>query len=442
MLNLTKFRATRCMHVGIAFRSHLHKSTPTMPVKNKRQAQVEDQKRSDKRSKPPEYGQQEYWNARYRDVLLESTKNSRDRDDADSQLPYHDWYFTYDELRPILMPLLFGPQSHMFLSNDENEQDNEVDSDVSDNSIVNQTADVADGQHETSLLADSDHSIDLSDKEEVEGGDNYDDDDDDEEYEEFCDDNDDEPVARPGLVGKAGPITILEVGCGDRPLGSALAVELWSRMTDAETTVTISAAAIKKIICSDYSPIVIDVMKKEYFTAKANDDLPTTAVNVNDDHKTSHCSFGEIPLQFEVLDATALPYSANSIELVLEKGTLDAVISDKTHGRKNAIRIMSECARVVLVGGYIVLISHLNAHFPAGLSWLETVVFAGLKQGDGSCDWMIEVHGKSELSRADDESVDSIPAGATGSAVYIIHKLAPAEVAQRSGTVPVRFFGY
>jgi hypothetical protein len=137
-----------------------------------------------------------------------------------------------------------------------------------------------------------------------------------------------------------------------------------------------------------------------------------------------------------------LPQPANSIEMVLEKGTIDAMLSDAKHGKRNAIKVMSECARVVAEDGCIVLISHLNAHFPSGLAWLETIVFDGIKQGDASCNWDIEVHGNDELPDEGDDGSADVPDDASGPAVYIIHKSRPGPGESRKETVPVRFFSY
>ncbi|GKY95103.1 hypothetical protein MPSEU_000474300 [Mayamaea pseudoterrestris] len=400
----------------------------------KRQIQVENEATQDKRSKPPQYGQQEYWNVRYQAVLLDTTKNNSPPDNTeavDAPLPYHEWYFTYDELRPILLPLLFGAQSHLLLG-DGNEDD--VEQKVSGTDAASESENMETERDGRQTTAGPDNLTKTSGVEEEYKEEGLEDEDSDAYYDDYDDDEDEEESAtRPGLVGKS-PITILEVGCGDRPLGAALANELKTHLHGEKSDLPVSAASFKSIICSDYSPIVIDVMRKEHITSFTN-----SSVQSRDESKT--ISVGGIPLQFEVLDAAALPYPSNSINLVLEKGTIDAVLSDETNGEKNAIQIMSECARVVMKGGYILLASHLNAHFPSGLSWLETIIFTGLKQGDSLCEWSIEVHGKEDVNGADNVSDDGVSIEATGPAVYIISKHASADGPQKE-TVPVQFFGY
>ena len=53
------------------------------------------------------------------------------------------------------------------------------------------------------------------------------------------------------------------------------------------------------------------------------------------------------------------------------------------------------------------LVSHVNAHTPNGLDWLEMVVIPALRAGGGRATWEIEVHGNDGLSsdaENDDES--------------------------------------
>jgi hypothetical protein len=46
------------------------------------------------------------------------------------------------------------------------------------------------------------------------------------------------------------------------------------------------------------------------------------------------------------------------------------------------------------LAGYIILVSHLNAHTENGVEWLNTVVVVGLRAGGGKYSkWEIEVHG-------------------------------------------------
>jgi hypothetical protein len=187
------------------------------------------------------------------------------------------------------------------------------------------------------------------------------------------------------------------------------------------------------------------MMTKQYCTTASNTITTnekvkmTDETNVNSSNKINGIdepSFA--PLQFEVADARELPYPDNSFHMVLEKGALDAMLSDRDQGITHCVQIVSECARVTC--GCIMIISHLNAHTPPGLEWLEEVVMEGLKKysvrptSDVTA-WEIEVHGNADMvSGEEDEEEDkdetkgaaksnSYPVGTTGPAVYVIHKI-------------------
>lgn len=57
--------------------------------------------------------------------------------------------------------------------------------------------------------------------------------------------------------------------------------------------------------------------------------------------------------------------------------------------------------------GYILLVSHLNAHTKNGIDWLNAVVVPGLRDGGGrSSTWEIEIHGSDGTVQNDDEEAD------------------------------------
>ena len=167
---------------------------------------------------------------------------------------------------------------------------------------------------------------------------------------------------------------------------------------------------------------------------------------------------------------------------------MDAMLSGKMGGVIDCIKIVSEMGRVCKVDGYLVIVSHLNAHVQDGIEWLEQVVIAGLRLSEGSGDgtraaaggdgtmmtagndgtgkrtplWEIEVHGNDGTEGREDggDSSDSDgkagsadgggstvpprspgperskpPSGSPGPAVYIIRKLGIGE--EREGVVDV-----
>ena len=423
---------------------------------------------------PPKYGSISYWDERYQKqfslVAQQATTTSssnaptsdgnRRDDDSNlklsngndvSTLPYHSWYFTYDELRPILLPLLLGERlcPDVLLQPPVNNQSETEEPNARDgNGIILQDQ----GERKSDEIQRDDENLDEGDNNDHEQVEECDDDDGEweEVAEEGDDDNeqsdmdDDDVPVREGLA-KDGPVSILEIGCGDVPLGAGLALEFQNLtatapppplQSTASTTdhtddnVDSNLSIISKIICTDYSPVVVDMMNRQYRTTELDDN--ENAVDPSDVPRLLN-QRSDAPIQFEVVDARQLPYDDSSFHMVLEKGTLDAVLSDTVKGIPDCVQIVSECARVTR--GCIVIVSHLNAHTPNGLGWLEEVVMEGLKKYSvgpmsDAVSWEIEVHGNAEVVVDDDDNdVDNedknglVPTGANGPAVYVIHKL-------------------
>jgi hypothetical protein len=160
-----------------------------------------------------------------------------------------------------------------------------------------------------------------------------------------------------------------------------------------------------------------------------------------------------IPVDYEAGDARKLSYENESFEVILEKGTLDAMLSDSDgKGQTNCRKIVSECARVLAIGGYIIIISHLNAYVESGLEWLNSVVVPGLR-ASGKFEWLIEVHGSdieipSDVD-GDEDADEKKPIESPGPAVYFIEKVGLLDKAKASDsgdqelpTIPLKFFSY
>jgi SAM-dependent methyltransferase len=380
----------------------------------------------------PPYGSQEYWEQRY-----EKLKEKQDRSDHDESAPdpFHAWYFNFEELAPLLLPLILGDNDVEEVEEEEEEEEEEQQQQQTDskngNTQVEKQAKPK-GQHKSK----SDDVKDQNGQEDDESGDDQRgfSESDNQEEEELDDDEEDEtdsPPTPPGLAHK-GPISVLEVGCGDVPLGR----DLITAIIDLESEADIDASNIlEKVVCLDYSKNVIDAMKK-------------------DQKKQSRC---RIPLEYLVADARKLPHDEQSFELLLEKGTLDAMLSDREgNGSDNCRKIVAECARVTKAGGCIVIISHVNAHCQTGLDWLNDIVVPGLRMGASVFCWSIEVHGNEADIPSEDEADDGegsdnsdIPES-PGPAVYIIRKgklvsndaSTKAMTEKDPPTVPLRFFSY
>eukprot|EP00752_Nemacystus_decipiens_P002602 g2435.t1 len=171
---------------------------------------------------------------------------------------------------------------------------------------------------------------------------------------------------------------VLDVGCGDKPLA-------WD-MRDAGYT--------GRITSFDLSPTVINKLVEESRSCA---------------RKRLHHG-----VEFRVLDARKLPFDAGSFDLVVDKGTVDAMLCDKT-GKESARATCREAARVAAPGGWYIVVSHAHPSTAEGMEVLsETLVPAllessystpvgrkGTKEGqeeddDDGCRqdffWSIDVH--------------------------------------------------
>lgn len=412
----------------------------------------------------PSYGCQEYWEQRY----------SREAVDSTDPLPFHSWYFNYEEMRSLLLPLILGTEKadailESFAQDEEDaesssstQQSDEVPANSSphqenDNKSSPSKTDAADGKATqqtekqdakpserptvegktaaAGVQADAaeTHNIDENDDDEEEEEDGYDDEEEEEEVVENTDDNsndeeveqseeeqdseqDFEEASRDGddteememirePLSTQGPVSILEVGCGDVPLGTGLVMDL-------------SSDHVGRMVCIDYSASVIQQMEDKF---GKNSEPENKKIKTKQEPSNNQQT-----LEFQVADARNLPYPDDSFHMVLDKGTLDAMLSDRQEGKSNCRQMIQECARVLKTGGILLLVSHLNAFVPSGIEWLKDVVFVGLRSAEASS-WSIEVHGN--------DGGDSPP----GPAVYVIHKK-PKDI--KPSKIPIQFFSY
>ena len=364
-------------------------------------ASSHDDEDDDDNAPPPAYGSQEYWEERYKN--LKRTKTG----EADPD-PFHAWYFNYEELEPLLLPLIVGEdQDDDAVEDDDEEQDTKKDDDRDTNT----------GSKEEDEEEDLDNTEDADNQEsdEVE-----------EEYEDDNEDDDDLP-SRVGLVkAKKRPISVIEIGCGDVPLGVDLATGI-QRLEKESHGQLEALELVEKVVCMDYSPSVIETLN-ESITASSKDDAQS------------------IPVIYEVADARKMTYEKESFDMIIEKGTLDAMISDKAVGKKNCIEIVGECARILAMGGVMVVVSHLNAHTEEGMEWLDNVIVPGLAKIGTNYKWTIEVHGNEvEIDEANNDDEEEVSEG-PGPAVYIIHKeqenIDSSNLKADAPVVSLKFFSY
>jgi ubiquinone/menaquinone biosynthesis C-methylase UbiE len=241
-------------------------------------------------STSPLYGTHQYWENRYQQFfrnpindqdppdpihqqiycfpVTEENKNSVD-DNLQKEMPEpgHAWYFTYDELQPLIMPLILGNDSIL----DQNDSVEET--------IINVTT-------------TKDMESNTQDR----------------------------------------TFHVLEIGCGDVPLGIDLCKDLQKNTRKGDS--------IPKyhVLCFDYCETVIQHLIQQH-RGNACD---------WDDAKNSS-SF--IHLEFKVHDARDLPYEDQFFSLVMDKGTIDAQISDGENGFTDCITMVHEVARLLKYNG-------------------------------------------------------------------------------------------
>lgn len=362
-------------------RSHLNEARfdeQTQPQPSQEEEAADSTKAAKRQrtsSSAPGYGNQKYWEDRYR-RQFEYAANKEEKEAATPDegstsstpetLPYHAWYFSYAELRPLILPLLLGGRNDLqdILKVTEAEVEELEPEDVKEEPGVEKKEHFTIGDFvekrqattyaETSKEDEDDESQDKND-------DTIGDDVDHDEFVEVREDDEDEEeeedvVERDGLC-KKGPVSVLEIGCGDVPLGAGLAVEF---MELEQSTGASAAQIVKQIVCTDYSPTVVETMQSKYRKLQNIDSIQQPKAE-------SVVDIGTVSLEFVVADARRLEYADGTFELVLEKGALDAMLSG---GEENCLLIMRECARVLTVDGYIVLVSHFNAHTERGLGWV------------------------------------------------------------------------
>lgn len=430
-----------------------------------------------KKESAPNYGSKEYWEARYKSHSTAEDCNEGDEtitttETYEATAPGHEWYFSYDELQPLIMPLILGESDDEVVESDYDEDaESWVEEEEDDEEEFNHEEEDDEREDDeggcieesesnnkdkilTTVSACSEKKANANSESEqpkVTDGDNT-----------TADMNEANGLAEISHSTSSTPKRVLEVGCGDKPLGSALVLDLLSMQANSQVD---AKTIVDEVTCIDYSDTVVQMLIEKEKKDNEHDTLPT------DGHQPQSANFNNLQPTFRSMDARSLPFQSNTYDLILEKGTLDAMLSDKEEGLSNCIQIVKEMARVTSDGGAVLIVSHLNANEPKGMVWLEDVVFSGLKAEflersrsrnaeiastttslerransdeevvGGNYDkeyiWSVEVHGGHGARRdansdknedADDDDDDAI---VYGPAVYIIRKKSiPAVVAR------------
>ena len=365
----------------------------------------------------PKYGTREYWEARYKSHLNPGVGVD---DTSTSTNAGHEWYFTYDELKPLIMPLILGDLNNEVAESDYDE--------CSDAESWVEEEEEEDSDTEGKAKNDSTNDNTQEDIEE------------DIEEQELPD------IDTTNLK----PKRVLEIGCGDVPIATSLVSDLLSMQQSENGS---NANLIDEVTCIDYSEVVIETLIKQQKKLQQE----------QQDSSGKKGTTQRLQPTFQTLDARSLPFESNTYDLILEKGTMDAMLSDEVDGIPNCIQIVEEMARVTSEGGAILIVSHLNANEDKGMGWLEDIVFSGLKDeflerrkqkrketkstkdaatkdSDDDDDekeyvWSVEVHGgEGKYLDANGEEIEDPTDDDTptyGACVYIIKKKSvPASIAR------------
>ena len=359
------------------------------------------------KSSAPDYGSKFYWEARYKGSLpsVDAPNNTGNRlvngVDLSEVQAGHSWYFSYEELRPLIVDLILNDEDDVsdvlvedYLTDDDGDDGWEEVSDGVKDDELNEDDSASDSSVQESQTDTNNNEIDPLEARLIE--------------------------ASSQSTHSRRPKSVLEIGCGDVPLGASLAFEL----NDLQNSTGCNARNIvSRVECIDYSSVVIENLEKEQRQQQQQNS--TTRLKVPPIH----------PI-YSVNDARSLPQiENNSISLILEKGTLDAMLSHPNDGITNSIAIIKEMARICRINGSIFIVSHLNAREEKGMGWVRDVLLLGLKEEwlerernrrDNNDDemevlWSIEVHGgDSTCDYGDEKEEDYEPS--FGPAVYILKK--------------------
>ena len=90
-------------------------------------------------------------------------------------------------------------------------------------------------------------------------------------------------------------------------------------------------------------------------------------------------------------------YAANSFDLILEKGTVDAMLCDKKNGFFNVKNIIKEACRVLKkdVLTTFVMVSHMDVESTEFSSFMQQSVLPAMEEYQSMARWVIEAHTQS-----------------------------------------------
>lgn len=333
---------------------------------------------------PPSYGSKAYWDQRYEKLLVADNDDNRNDDDDgspaaetikgstsdkeankhdsnndntdDDPVAFHSWYFTYDDLKPMILPLIRGGKEEVERRLGGTDDDDDININNSNNNNNNNVVSVTESSPQTLKAVSKSGEQDSSAEDKA---DNSEEDDDGWEEVEGDESDDSEEGGdeisqmEAGLVIE-GPVAVLEVGCGDVPLVLGLADDL-GKIMEAPTSKP-TQPIVNRIVCTDYSATLIHTLERIHQkkrklpgTSEAGDSGTASTIKTTEENPSVETN--KLAIEYMVADARDLPFPDKSFHLILEKGTMDAMISDDEVGESNCIGIVSDCARVLATGG-------------------------------------------------------------------------------------------
>ena len=185
---------------------------------------------------------------------------------------------------------------------------------------------------------------------------------------------------------------VLELGCGS----STLALDMHR---DGYTDV----------LAVDFAPAAVEVSNELARAAGVSLGTRPTAGAVAD---ASAGAEEAVPgLRFEVMDVRELSLEASSVECVIDKATVDAILC-AADGAQNVLRVASEVDRMLRMGGVFIIVSHINpdpdsvpgadedeeedsskpmaAAATCGLDWLSSAILPAFDWVQAR--WTVDVH--------------------------------------------------
>ena len=156
-------------------------------------------------------------------------------------------------------------------------------------------------------------------------------------------------------------------------------------------------AMVLELGCGD-SPMVKDMKDQDQTCLHAIDFSETIVAKLLRDQSSLP---KEERISYCVQDARNMTcYESNSFDLILEKGTVDAMLCDKRNGFINVKNIMREACRILKkdVLTSFVMVSHMEVDSADFSSFMKKSVLPALNDCQSTARWLIEAHTQSAAS--------------------------------------------